>query len=105
MRKEKNLNNVLKDVLNVSIDYLNVVFTSDKIWDGDEVVSPRFAFLDFLGLNLIDGSFSEGKGIYGYNESVRSDGLIIAWKADNSSILYSCSGTGCARLGLSNKDF
>ncbi len=27
--------------------------------------------------------------IYGYNESVRSDGVIVAWKADNSSILYS----------------
>ena len=62
MKKEKNLNNVLKDVLNVSIDYLNVVFTSDLIWDGDEVVSPRFAFLDFLGLDLVSGSFSEGKG-------------------------------------------
>ena len=105
MKKEKNLNNVLKDVLNVSIDYLNVVFTSDLIWDGGEVVSPRFAFLDFLGLDLVSGSFSEGKGIYGYNESVRSDGVIIAWKADNSSILYSFSGIGCARLGLSNRDF
>ena len=51
MKKEKNLNNVLKDVLNVSIDYLNVVFTSDLIWDGDEVVSPRFAVLEFLGLD------------------------------------------------------
>ncbi len=36
----KNLNSVLKDVLNVSIDYLNVVFTSDQIWDGNEVASP-----------------------------------------------------------------
>ena len=75
MKKEKNLNSASKDVLNVSIDYLNVVFTSDLIWDGDEVVSPRFAFLDFLGLDLVSGSFSEGKGIYGYNESVRSDGV------------------------------
>lgn len=105
MENEKNLNSVLKDVLNVSIDYLNVVFTSDQIWDGNEVASPRFAFLDFLGLDLVDGSFSEGKGIYGYNESVRSDGVIVAWKADNSSILYSFSGIGCARLGLSDKDF
>ena len=38
-------------------------------------------------------------------KSVRSDGVIIAWKADNSSILYSFSGIGCARLGLSDKDF
>ena len=49
MKMKKNLNSVLKDVLNVSIDYLNVVFTSDQIWDGNEVVSPRFAFLDFWG--------------------------------------------------------
>ncbi len=26
-------------------------------------------------------AFSEGKGVYGYNESVRSDGVIVAWKA------------------------
>ncbi len=32
-----------------------------------------------------DGSFLR-KGIYGYNESVRLDGVIVAWKADNSSI-------------------
>ncbi len=28
-------------------------------------------------------AFSEGKGIYGYNESVLPDGVIVAWKADN----------------------
>ncbi len=28
--ENENLNSVLKDVLNVSIDYLNVVFTSDR---------------------------------------------------------------------------
>lgn len=105
MRKEKNLKNVLENVLNVSVDYLNVVFESDPIWNGDEVISPRFAFLDFLGLDLVDGSFSEGKGIYGYNESVRSDGVIVAWKNNASGILYSFSGIGCARLGLSDKDF
>ncbi len=43
--------------------------------------------------------FHKGK-VYGYNESVRSDGVIVAWKADNSSILYSLSGIGCARLGF-----
>ncbi len=50
-----------------------VVFTSDQIWDGNEVASPRFAFLDF-GVDLVDGSFW-GKRIYGYNESVRLDGV------------------------------
>ncbi len=43
MENEKNLNSVLKDVLNVSIDYLNVVFTARPAWDGNEAVSPRFA--------------------------------------------------------------
>ncbi len=36
----------------MSIDYLNVVFTSDQIWDGNEVASPRFAFLDFFGVGF-----------------------------------------------------
>ncbi len=31
------------------------------------------------------------------------DGVIVA--ADNSSILYSFSGIGCACLGLGDKDF
>ncbi len=35
MENEKFKQSVLKDVLNVSIDYLNVVFTSDQIWDGN----------------------------------------------------------------------
>ncbi len=32
------------------------------------------------------------------------DGVIVAWKADNSSIFILFSGIGCARLGLSDKD-
>ncbi len=44
------------------------------------------------------------KRIYGYNESVLSDGVVLRG-SDNSSILYSFSGIGCARLGLSDKDF
>ncbi len=39
-----------------------MVLLFDQIWDGNEVASPRFAFLDFLGVGLVDGSFSEGKG-------------------------------------------
>ncbi len=30
--------------------------------------------------------FLREKDLLGYNESVRSDGVIVAWKADNSSI-------------------
>ncbi len=79
MENENFKTGVLKDVLNVSIDCLNVVSTSDQIWDGNEAFLPRFHFLDFLGLDLVDAFFSEGKrGIYGYNESVRSDGVIVA---------------------------
>ncbi len=47
MENEKNLNSVLKDVLNVSIDYLNVVLRPDQIWDVTKVASPRFAFMIF----------------------------------------------------------
>ncbi len=47
MENEKKFNSVLKDVLNVSIDYLNVVFTSDKSGDGNELLLLGFAFLDF----------------------------------------------------------
>ncbi len=32
--------------------------------------------------------FLRGKVIYGYNESVRSDGVIVAWKADNPLAFY-----------------
>ena len=42
MENEKNLNSVLKDELNVSIDYLNVVFTSDKIWSGKGFIWHSF---------------------------------------------------------------
>ncbi len=42
----KNLNSVLKDVLK-SIDYLNVAFTSDQIWDGKLCCFSGSAFLDF----------------------------------------------------------
>ncbi len=69
MENEKNLQIVFwKDVLNVSIDYLNVVFMSDQIWDGTRLFLPRFAFFLIL-VDLVDGSFSGGKGDYGYNES------------------------------------
>ncbi len=42
-----------------------------------------------LGLDLVDGSFFLREGIDGYNKSVRSDGVIVAWKAATPSILYS----------------
>ncbi len=59
----------MKDVLNVSIDYLNVVFTSDQIWDGNEAVSSGLLSPWILGLDLVD--FSEGKGIMDITKSVR----------------------------------
>ncbi len=47
MENEKNLNSVLKDVLNVSIDYLVVVFTSDQIWDSTGCFSSVLLSLIF----------------------------------------------------------
>ncbi len=44
------------------------------------------------------------KRIYGYNESVRSDGVIVAWKADNSKVFILFSGIGAPNY-LSDKDF
>ncbi len=41
-------------------DYLNVVLRLTKLWDGNEVASPRFASLD-LGLDCLM-ALSEGKG-------------------------------------------
>ncbi len=42
----------------------NVVFTSDPIWDGNEVASLGLLSLDFLGLDLVvtNNFFTEGKG-------------------------------------------
>ncbi len=37
-----------------------------------------------VGFGLM--ALSEEKGFMDYNESVRSDGVIVAWRADNSSI-------------------
>ncbi len=62
-----------EDVLNVSNDYLNVVLRLTKSGTINEVASPRFAFLDFWGCDLVIGSFSEGKGFMDITESVRSD--------------------------------
>ncbi len=61
---------------NVSIDYLNG-FYADQI--GTVLLLPRFAFLDFFKY-FSWWLFSEGKGIYGYNESVRPDGKLLRGK-------------------------
>ncbi len=53
----------------------------------------------FFGVDLVDTFLREKD--YGYNESVRSDGVIVAWKAGQLYILYSFSGIGCACLGYS----
>ncbi len=87
------------------LDYLNVVLRLTKLGRVTRLFPPRFAFLIFWGLDLVDVFFLREKGDYGYNESVRSDGVIAAWKADNSSIYTHFQGIGCACLGLSDKDF
>ncbi len=40
-----------------------------------------------------------------YNESVRSDGVIAAWKADNLAFYTHFQVLGAPCLGLSDKDF
>ncbi len=55
----------MKDVLNGSIDHLNVVFTSDQR-DGNEV--GLVCFPRFFGVDLVDGSFSEEKWDLADNE-------------------------------------
>ncbi len=64
MENEKNLNSALKDVLNVSIDYLNVVFTvwPKSFWDGNEFIPASvFAFM-ILGVGFDLMALSEEKG-------------------------------------------
>ncbi len=54
MENEKNLNSVLKDVLNVSIDYLNVVLRSIRTV---AVASPSVLLSLIFRVDLVDGSF------------------------------------------------
>ncbi len=51
--------------------------------DGNSYFSSVLLSLIF-GVGLVDGSFLRKRDLY--NES-RSDGVIVAWKADNSSII------------------
>lgn len=85
---------------NLCVDYLNIVFQfNDDVLKKDSKLSYRFA--DFLELDL--ESMDEGGGVYGYEKSLRGDGILIAWR-DSSTILYSFSGSACANLSLSEKD-
>ncbi len=98
--KWKKFKQCLKDVLNVSIDYLNVVF----IWPnrvGNEVASPQFAFMIFGVEFEIDGSFWGKRDLWIWKCS-RSDNWYL-WLTTLAFILI--SGIGCARLGLTIKVF
>ncbi len=50
-------------------------------------------------------ALSEEKGFMDITKVFALIIVIVAWKADNSGILYSFSGIGCAVLVLSDKDF
>ncbi len=94
----KNLNSVFERRSECAYWLLERGFYVRPNWDGNEVASPRFAYLDFLGLDLVDGSFfSGGERIYGYNEC-SPDGANCYVKADNSSILYSFQALGAPVL-------
>ncbi len=77
---KKNLNSALKDVLNVYW-LLERGFLPDR--DGNAKLLPP-VFPDFG----VDGSFWAVRFMA---TKVSPDGAIVAWKADNSSILYSFS--------------
>ncbi len=49
---EKKVNSVLKDVLSVSIDYLNVVSSLTKSGTAQLGASPSYLSLDFKGLDF-----------------------------------------------------
>lgn len=85
---------------NLCVDYLNIVFNfNDDVFKKDDELNYRFA--DFLSLDL--ESLNEGGGVYGYEKSLRGDGVLIAWR-DSATVLYSFSGSACANLSLSEKD-
>ncbi len=69
-----------------------MVFTSDQIWDGGRGCFSSVCFPDFLGLDLVDGSFSE-EGIMDITKVFVL--MVIVVRKDDSSILYSFSGIKC----------
>lgn len=90
----------MKDKRNLCVDYLNIVFKyNDDVSEVDE--KKIFSFADFLGLDL--ESLREGNGVYGYEKSLRGNGILIAWKT-SETILYSFSGSACSDLAFSGKE-
>ncbi len=82
----------------MSIDYLNG-FTSLTKSDGNEVASPRFAFLYFWAVDLVGWPFLRVKGFMDITESVLPDAN--CYGKLTTPVLIPHSGIKCARLGLS----
>ncbi len=96
----------MKDVLNVSYWLLERGLIWPNLWDGNRIASHGFCFPWFLGLDLVDGSFSEGKRLY--MDITKVFALMncnCCVEADNSSILYSFSGMGAPVLVWAIKIF
>lgn len=90
----------MKNKRNFCVDYLNIVFNyTDDVFKEDEKMIFRFA--EFLELDL--GNLKEGNGVYGYEKSLRGNGILIAWK-ELGTVLYSFSGSACADLAFSEKE-
>lgn len=91
----------MQDMKVLSVDYLNVVFNyNDDVSEVDEEMI--FGFAEFLELDL--GNLKEGNGVYGYEKSLRGNGILIAWRA-SETVLYSFSGSACADLMFSLDDY
>lgn len=89
---------------NLSVDYLNVVFSaySDGLYDNSGEFVGAFDFASVLGVNMDD--LEDGKGVYGYTTSKRGDGVLVAWKDDVSTVLYSLSGQACSFYDVTNPE-
>ena len=90
---------------NLSIDYLNVVFSgySDGLYDAPGESVGAFNFASVLGIEMDD--LEDGKGVYGYTVSKRGDGVLVAWSDNNSSsVLYSLSGQACSIYDVTNPE-
>lgn len=90
---------------NLSIDYLNVVFSaySDGLYDAPGEFVGGFNFASVLGIEMDD--LEDGKGVYGYTVSKRGDGVLVAWSDNNSSsVLYSLSGQACSIYDVTNPE-
>lgn len=90
----------MQDMRVLSVDYLNVVFNyKDDVFEDEEKMIFRFA--EFLELDLED--LKEGNGVYGYEKSLRGNGILMAWK-ESGTVLYSFSGSACSDLVLTDRE-